>query len=100
MALQDKLDYITSNKSLNSESSRSLEKSTTHIKFSGRIFRKVIPINKIFRIFGYLELELAIQIFFHDIMFSGTGHHHRVNRRNLPRLSNPNVSIVYIKNSS
>ena len=93
MALQDKLDYIASNKSANLPGSLGKSTITSSIQLSGRIFAKAMPINEISRILGYPELELAIQTFLHDLRFPGTGHRHRVNRRNLPRLSNPNVSI-------
>ena len=93
MALQDKLDYmIASKKSMNLPQAESSRKS---MQLSGRMFGKAILINEISKIFGYPELELAIRTFFHDMKFPGTGHHHRVNRRNLPRLSNPNVGIRY-----
>ena len=91
MALQDKLDYIASNKSANSPGSSGIHKS---IQLSGRMFARVIPINEISRSFGYPKLELAIQTFFHDMKFPGAGHRHRVNRKNLPRLLNPNVSMI------
>ena len=89
-ALEDKLDYIRWNESSNLSI---LLETTNQRQLSGKIFDKPVSIKEISRMFGYPKLELAIQIFLHDVKFPGTGYRHRVNRRNLPKLSNPDVSM-------
>jgi len=45
-------------------------------------------------VFNIGDLELATQTFFHDIKFDGKGYRHRVNRKNLTRLTNPKVGLT------
>lgn len=91
-AFEDKLNYIFSN-------NMSVDTSKTSEDFrhlSGVVFGGPIHIDEVSEIFGIRQLELAVQSFFHDLEFPGTGYRHRVNRRNLPRLSDQMVSLFTV----
>ena len=58
-----------------------------------------INIDEVERLFKIYNLELTIQTFFHDrqvLSAGGNGYQHRVNRKNLPKLTNKMVSSVII----
>ena len=88
-ALEDKLESVF-NKPI--DTSQTLITETSRW-FSGAIFKEAIPIDEVSTLFEVRELELAIQTYFQDLEFPGTGYCHRVSRKNLPRLSDPMVNI-------
>ena len=91
-ALEDKRESVFGNKPI--DTSRTLITETSRW-FSGAIFKEAIPIDEASTLFEVRELELAIQTYFHDLEFPGTGYRHRVSRKNLPRLSDPMVNIYF-----
>ncbi len=94
-AFENKLDHIVNaDKSMDTPRSPITE---NHRYLSAAISGEAIHIDEGSRMFGIHDLELATQTFFHDLEYTGKGHHHRVNRRNLPKLSNPMVSLLHVR---
>jgi hypothetical protein len=83
-ALEDKRNSIlTSN---NRKDTPSITESYRHL--SGKISEGSIHINEASKLFHIRDLELATRTFFHDLESEN-----RVNKKNLPRLSNAMVSL-------
>ena len=92
-ALEDKLNHITTSKFVDTSSSPPVTEKYWHL--SASIPEGVLHINEVSKLFELHDLEFATQTFFHDLQFaSRNGYHHRVNRKNLPKLSNPTVSYL------
>jgi hypothetical protein len=88
-ALEDKVDYISA---VDSKSTDTVI--TEHYRhLGGKISEGTIHISEAAKLFNVGDLELATRTFFHDLEFTGKGYHHRVNKKNLPSLSNPMVSL-------
>ena len=88
--LNDALEHI-GNKSVDTPR-YSITESYRHL--NSPISKGTIHINDGSKMFNIHDLELAIQTFFHDLQYSGEGNHHRVSKRNLPKLMNPIVSLL------
>ena len=92
-AFENKLDHISTGSDKSGKTLRPLiTESYRHL--SSVISEGIIYITEASKLFNIGDLELATWTFFHDLEYSGTGHHHRVNRKNLPRLSNPMISLL------
>jgi hypothetical protein len=90
-AFEDKLEHIsTNNPPADTTTNTPMTENFRHM--SGIIPEGVIHINDASKLLKVSDLELATQTFLHDLEFTGEGYRHRVNRRNLPRLSDPMVS--------
>lgn len=86
-AFENKLDHLSM-----SETKKTAPSITVNFrKLSGHITNEPIGIDEASKRFEIPELELAVQTFFHDLKFPGTGHRHRVSKKKFPRLSDPRV---------
>jgi hypothetical protein len=85
-ALENKLDSISTSDN-NHKDTSSITESYRHL--SGKIPEGVIHINDASKLFHICDLELATRTFFHDLESAN-----RVNKKNLPRVSNPMVSSI------
>ena len=63
-------------------------------RLSGRISEGVRHINEVSKLFKIPGLELATRTFFHDLKFPSNAGYRRVNKKNLPKLSNVMVSYI------
>jgi len=94
-ALGEYLEHVTQADNLNTSAETSRSSMTENSRFlCGAMFGGATSIKEATKLFDVRELQLALQTFFHDLEYPGRGYRHRVNRKNLPKLSNPMVSLL------